>query len=160
MEDKIVDYKEHICCLTFISFIFFICYSFLFILPVYEIYLGVSYKDELYCNTNIMLLDTWLIIKGCFDIIFIILSTIMILAFDKSLIYCLFSPIIYLIKFFNFSMLIIGTIILLKDCSSIESSFLKISMYIILALGYLSLFNRSYVNTYKDKKETRSNIDV
>ena len=154
----------NLCCLTFISFSAFICYSFLFILPVYEIYLGASYKKELYCNTNIMMLDTWLILKGCFDILFIVLSTIVVLATDKSLIYCLFAPIIYLVQFFNFVMLILGTVIVLRDCNSIEpSSFLKISLYVILGLGYLSLFNRGYINSYQNDKEKRKNtpmIDV
>ena len=154
MQDK----KGNLCCLTFISFITFICYSFLFILPVYEIYLGASYKRELYCNTNIMMLDTWLILKGCFDIIFILLTTTVVIASDKSLVFCLFAPIIYLVQFFNFAMLVLGTVIVLRDCSSIEpSSFLKISLYVILGLGYLSLFNRSYINSYKiDKKRKRN----
>jgi hypothetical protein len=131
---------------------------------VYEIYLGASYKRELYCNTNIMTLDTWLILKGCFDILFIILSTIVVLATDKSLIYCLFAPIIYSVQFFNFIMLIFGTVIVLRDCSSIESSsFLKISLYVILGLGYLSLCNKNHVNSYQTDKKKRKNtpmIDV
>ena len=160
MQDKIVDYKGNLCCLTFISFIAFICYSFLFILPAYEIYLGVSYKQELYCNTNIMMLNLWLILKGCFDILFIVLTTIVVLATDKSLIYCLFAPIIYLVQFFNFVLLVLGTVIVLRDCTTMESSFLKISLYVILVLGYLSLFNRSYINSYQNDKKKKRNTPM
>jgi hypothetical protein len=161
MQDKIVDYKDNLCCLMFISFITFICYSFLFILPIYEIYFGASYKRELYCNTNIMMLDTWLILKGCFDIIFILLTTTVVIASDKSLVFCLFAPIIYLVQFFNFAMLVLGTVIVLRDCSSIEpSSFLKISLYVILGLGYLSLFNRSYIHSYQNDKKKKRNTPM
>ena len=160
MQDKIVDYKDNLYCLTFISFITFICYSFLFILPVYEIYLGASYKRELYCNTNIMMLDTWLILKGCFDIIFILLTTTVVIASDKSLVFCLFAPIIYLVQFFNFAMLVLGTVIVLRDCSAIESSFLKISLYVILGLGYLSLFNRTYIHSYQNDKKKKRNTPM
>jgi hypothetical protein len=86
---------------------------------------------------------------------------IVVLASDKSLIFCLFGPIIYLVQFFNFVMLVLGTIIVLRDCSTIEpSSFLKISLYVILGLGYLSLCNRNHVNSYEKHKEKKKNTPM
>jgi hypothetical protein len=52
-------------------------------------------------------------------------------------------------------MIVLGSIIILRDCAGIESLFIKVSLYIILILEYLLVILNMHYKFYIKEKEKR-----
>jgi len=143
----------HYSILIFVSLILSSC---LIILPITEIYFGISYKEEIICDSSIIPIYEWLIIKGILNIIFIILSIIVVISTDKSLLYCICMPIVILYQFFNFIWVVIGTVIFFRDCPSLEPVSINTLMYFSIIIGYFSVLNNNFISSYKKEKYTES----
>jgi hypothetical protein len=52
-------------------------------------------------------------------------------------------------------MVVLGTIVVLRDCTGIESDFIKVSLYIILILEYLLVVLNMHYKFYIKEKEKR-----
>lgn len=148
-------YEKYPCYMTLYELIFFIFYSITIILPIYEIYIGICYDSEKSCNNYILPLNDWLFIKSAFDLSFIIFINIMLLPTNKYIIYYFLDFVLVLFQIFNFLMVVLGTIIILRDCINIESFFIKISLYIILILEYTFVVANMHYNLYMKQKEKR-----
>lgn len=154
IEDKNVYYnfEKYICYLTFYEFI---CYSCMIILPIYEIYIGISYNSDESCDNYILPLNDWLFFKSAIDLSFVVFLNIMLLPTNKYIIYYFLDIVIILFQIFNFLMLVLGTLIIIRDCSNINSLFIRISLYTILVLEYMFVVANMHYNLYKKEKEKR-----
>jgi hypothetical protein len=145
-------------CLTLLSFII-IC--FVFCIPVLDIYFGYVFQNEIICQTNLINISKWLIIKGVFNINYVIISIVFVCSDFKSCMYCLCLPIITLSQIFNLSWIIIGGIIFFRDCPCLQPIEINTYMYFTLLMGFISLFN-SNISFYKKEKraENKPMLDV
>lgn len=135
---------------------------YLICIPVLDIYFGYAFQDEIICETNLISINKWLIIKGIFNINYIIISTIFVCSDLKSCIYCLCLPIITISQIFNLSWVIIGGVVFFRDCPSLEPIKINTYMYFTLIMGFINLFNNNFIYFYKKQKYTENNpmLDV
>ena len=136
-------------------------FSFFFLtIPLLEIYFGLVYKDLIICETNIIPIYQWLIIKGTINIINVLLFITIFLSYYKSLTYCLIIPIVFLIKFFNLFWVIIGLIIFIRDCPLIKPKEINIFMYISLIIGIINIFNITFLNYHEKNYHEKKNKNI
>ena len=148
-------YEKYPCYMTLYDFIFFISYNTMIVLPIYEIYIGICYNSEESCHKYILPLNDWLFVKSTLDLSFLIFLHIMLLPTNKYIIYYFLDIVLILFQIFNFLMVVLGTIVVLRDCTGIESDFIKVSLYIILILEYLLVVLNMHYKFYIKEKEKR-----
>lgn len=153
-------YEKYPCYMSFYEFIFFTCYITMILLPIYEIYIGICYNSEELCYNYIMPLNEWLFVKSAFDISFIVFLHIMLIPTNKYVIYYFLDFVIILFQIFNFAMLVVGSVIILRDCIEIESIFIKISLYLILILEYIFVAANMHYNLYMKQKNKRKTTPI
>ena len=148
------------CSYSLLTLLSFIILFFVFCIPVLDIYFGYAFQNEIICETNLIPIYKWLIIKGICSINYIIIAGIFILSDVKSCMYCLCLPIIYIYQMFNLSWIIIGGIIFFRDCPYLEPIEINTYIYFTLIMGFITLFNN--IQSYKKEKytETRPMLDV
>jgi len=130
-----------------------ICICFVFY-PAFEILMGTTYKNNVDCESTIGIRITdWLIMKGVFTILNLFSVSLYLFSSKKSVTYCIIFPINILFNIFNFAWVIVGTVILYRDCIDFTpsdlNSFTKTSIYInyILCLIIAIQYNKRPVPT-------------
>ena len=63
-----------------------------------------------------------------------------------------------LFNLFNFIWLIIGSIILFKDCSNLKPEIVNVSMWIIIILGFLQILSSKTL--YEEEKQKKHLLDI
>jgi hypothetical protein len=144
----------YICSYSFLTLLSFIIICFVLCIPILDIYFGFVFQDEIICQTNLIPINKWLIIKGIFNINYIIISIIFVCSDFKSCMYCLCLPIITVAQIFNFSWLIVGGIVFFRDCPCLVPVEINTYMYFSIIIGIISLFNSNYISSYKKEKHT------
>ena len=127
------------CCVMFTCscFILLILLS----LPIVEIVFGIQYYENLECQSQINIpIYLWLIIKGSFTILTIILVGCLYTINNKSMLFVLTNPCLYFLQLFNLVWLILGSIIFWRDCSNLKPESVNILLYVSLISGYISIF--------------------
>ena len=139
---------QRICAYAPIFLLYVCAMSCILALPIAELCIALIYKNEIICESEIGIdIVTWLVIKSI-----VTMSTVLVIS-------CFFmigkdSPVfrlVYLIKIiiyiFNFSWLIVGSLIFWRDCYDLQPESVNTFMWISLILGYVNLL--SYVNGNK-----------
>jgi hypothetical protein len=142
------------CSYSFVTLLSFIIICFVLSIPILDIYFGYIFQDEIICETNLIPINKWLIIKGIFNLNFIIISTIFVCSDFKSCMYCLCLPIIIICQIFNFSWLIVGGIVFFRDCPNVVPIEVNTYMYFTLIMGVIGLTNNNFITSYKKEKHT------
>lgn len=142
------------CSYSLLTLLSFIIISFILCIPILDIYFGYAFRDIIICETNLIPINKWLIIKGIYTINYIIVSIIFVCSDFKSCMYCLCLPIITISQMFNLSWMIVGGIIFFRDCPSLVPVEINTYMYFTLIMGIISLFNSNYISSYKKEKYT------
>lgn len=137
-------------------------------LPIVEIVFGIQYYNQIECISDINIpLDIWLIVRGSSTILTLILFICVMYFISRnnltSFLGILLSPLFYVLQFFNFIWLILGSIIFWRYCSNVEPESVNILLYVSLIFGYISILV-SILNGNNNKSSTSStnrfNIDV
>jgi hypothetical protein len=139
------------CYIIFKSLFFILC---LLLLPAYQIYSAVNYKDDIVCSTSLFVdIPIWLVIQG-------------LLSFLLSFLYLSYTcieGIYYLFLFVYLIWNILGSLIFWKDCYNLTPDNINILMWVSLILGYLFFIDNtcvSMINNKLKKKETLLQNDL
>ncbi len=104
-------------------------------LPIVEIYYGVSYQNQIICQSSINIeIPLWLILKGSIKLLSIIFISIYHFSTSKSICGTISSFIFSLLQTFLFVWLILGSIIFWRDCPNIEPTSVNTLMWFSLIL--------------------------
>jgi hypothetical protein len=108
-------------------------------LHVTEIVIGAKYKDDVICDTNVIAIPTWLIVKGLASILYVSLFCIAFVAGveeSTDLLNIVAIPIM-IVGSFEFIWLIIGSVIFWRDCNDLEPQSVNTMMWCSLIIGYV-----------------------
>lgn len=119
-------------------------------LPVTEIAMGAHYKDDVICDTSVVPIPAWLIVKGSVSIFFIALLGIAAAASDNKGLVLLTEIPMYVIAMFSLAWLIVGSVAFWRDCKDLEPKSVNTLMWCSLIIGYVSLFLQISSNKKKD----------
>ena len=110
--------------------------------PISEIIIGVMYKDQLACDTELFInLDVWLITKGCVECFVILCLPLLLFSKNINILKCMIVIIVYLFNIFTVIWIISGSIIFFKDCSKKVPGNLYPYFIFILTFGYIGFIN-------------------
>jgi hypothetical protein len=126
-------------------------------MPIAEITIGLMYKNEITCETNLFInISEWLIIKGSISIITVCILSISILLNKQSLCNCITGIIAYIFNIFVLSWLITGSILFWRDCNNLTPDIVNNFMWVSLIIGYISLINNiNFVNRYQPNSKNK-----
>jgi len=123
-------------------FLSFICIIFVMTIPIFEMYIGINFTNDIICRTSTLgiTLPIWLIVKSSISFC-ILLSVFLYIITSANTIYsfCIYY-ILYTTYIFSIFWVIIGTIIFFKDCNNLTPYF-NTFMWVDLILSYMSIFN-------------------
>jgi len=115
--------------------IVFTTFGLIFSLPIIEIYYGFSYENQIICNTSLNIeIPLWLIVKGSVKLLSIIFIIIYHLSSPKSISGSISSFIFSLTQIFLLVWVIIGGIILWRDCPYFQPASINALMWFTLIL--------------------------
>jgi len=118
----------------------FSCILIITIIPIYEMYVGIYYMNDIICETSILNISIpiWLIVKSSLSFFIILLVYINIVLSSDNL-YPYY--ILYITYIFNIFWVIIGSIIFWKDCSNITPYYVNTFIWFDLIFSYATIFN-------------------
>ncbi|AYV79981.1 MAG: hypothetical protein Gaeavirus4_4 [Gaeavirus sp.] len=147
---KIVQY---ICCCCPCKFVQYICknrayddlamdtlFVIAYCLPLVQIVIGFLGISTVNCDTNIIPIQTWLIIEG-FTMIIVITHLAITLAGYGNIVYLL-------CYIFNFTWLIVGCVVFKNDCIHVGPIYVNAIMWISLIAGYIISLIASYMQLF------------
>jgi hypothetical protein len=131
-----------------IGFTFFACllvFSIFAALPVTEIVMGAIHRNDITCETDIVDISTWLIVKGATGLFVVVFLVVAILAasteneFFSCLAVSFVTPFVFACMF-SFAWLIVGSVVFWRDCSHLEPRPVNTLMWCSLIIGYVSIY--------------------
>jgi len=114
-------------------------------LPVAQLIIGVIFKDEVVCETNIVSIPNWLIIKGSsvlfmamFSFVFSIAKAMKNNCIMRWL--SVFCVLFYLSCLFNLGWLIVGSVVFWRDCNDLTPKPVNTMMWCSLIIDYVLIY--------------------
>ncbi len=111
-------------------------------LPIYELVIGSTYRDQVDCVTDIVSILTWLIVKGSVGLFVVIFLSVLVTSKNDCCIglATIFAIPFYLAYVFSFAWLIIGSVVFWRDCSHLSPRPVNTMMWCSLTIGYVSVY--------------------
>ncbi len=111
-------------------------------LPVTEIVMGAKYKDDVVCDTSIVPIPAWLIVKGSVSLLYISLLGITMTAAATELtgLGVLSAIPMIVLGVFQLAWLIVGSVTFWRDCRDLDPESVNTLMWCSLIIGYVMLF--------------------
>ena len=123
--------------------------------PILEIILGFIYKDKLVCLENSTInIGIWLIVKGFFTFIEILMISLFFLSNKNTLCKNLTKIIIGIIIILNFPILFTGSIMFWKNCIYLKPLEINIFIWVTIIFSYIGLIYSIFI-IFNNKKEQR-----
>jgi len=139
---------QRICAYVPACFLYICIMSCILALPIAELCIALIYKNEIICESEIGIdIVTWLVIKSIVTISTVLVISCFFMIGKDSPVFRLVYLIKIIIYIFNFSWLIVGSLIFWRDCYDLQPESVNTFMWISLILGYVNLL--SYVNGNK-----------
>ena len=111
-------------------------------LPVVDILMGIKFRDDVVCDSSIISIPVWLIVKGSISLFLISLHIIRYVGiitkkFKKLVVVTVI--LIITMAFFLLVWLIVGSITFWRDCKDLNPESVNTLMWCTLIIGYISL---------------------
>ena len=131
-------------------------------LPISELIMGSIYKNQIDCVTEIVNIDTWLIVKGSIGLFVVVFLSILVVAVATEEEYLLRLSVtstipFYLSCLFSLAWLIVGSVIFWRDCIDLSPRSVNTMMWCSLIIGYVLIYIQ-WTTSNKKKKEYNSFI--
>lgn len=142
------------------GFAFFAClltFCIFAALPVTEIVMGTIYKDDVVCETDVVDIPVWLIVKGAtglFVVVFLVMAILASVTRNDCFVGLIatFTIPFFLSCIFSLAWLIIGSVVFWRDCIHLTPTSVNTLMWCSLIIGYVSIYLQ-WVTSNKKKDD-------
>lgn len=120
---------------------FALCMTPFLALPIIELYTGLKYNNYVICDSNMGIsIPTWLIVKSTIGLCLVLsIQFHKYLVVKKAPFYCVVSLIYWLCGLFNIIWVILGSIIVFRDCPELKPEFVNTFIKVDIILGFISM---------------------